>query len=373
MKILIDLTYIRENNITGVTIYAQRLLKEIIKLNKQQLFLLLVDKQCEDYWKKEYVDFEIISLKRFPLSFKHFFNIRGWLHKKKVDYLVKKHQVCIFFSPWLYAHSLYTQNAVQIGVLHDVIPHTNYAQNPSMKGKFLLFCANRIINKQNHIVTISNFSKSEILKEIPNFNIPLSVIYNSISIAEPTCSRNIVNQPYLLYVNTLAGHKNVETLIKAFAILKDKIPHSLVIKAKPTDHWRENVVPLIEESQIDDRVILLDTNFSSEEMASLYKQADLFVSPSLMEGFGYTPIEAAMYGIPVIASKIPAIYEVTMGLLNYYEPADDYKLLAEKIYDVIKNKSTEEALDKIAKHLSARYTPQKQIQAFLDLFYRLAE
>ncbi len=374
MKVLIDLTYIRENSVSGITIYAHRLLQGIIELNKQHLFSLLVDKQCTDYWTNRYADFEIIPLKRFPLSFKHFTHIRGWLHQRKVDCLVKKHKVDIFLTLWLHANSLYTKEAIQVGVLHDAIPHIYHTQNPSIRGKIFLFCINRIIKKQNHIITISNAAKSDILKNIPDMNVPISVIYNSVLTAEPAAFRcNTDNQPYLLYVNTLAESKNVETLIKAFGLLKDEIPHCLVIKGKSASHWVSNVLPLIEELQIGNRIILLENNFSSQEMASLYKQADLFVSPSIMEGFGYTPIEAAMYGVPVITLKTPVLYETTQGLLNYYEPAYDYKALAEKIYDVINNKPTEESLEKIAKQLSTSYSLQKQAESFLELFYQLIQ
>lgn len=63
-------------------------------------------------------------------------------------------------------------------------------------------------------------------------------------------------------------------------------------------------------------------------LAQYYQFADLFIHPSLLEGFGYPPIEAAIHKTPVLTTKETALYESTMGILNYYEPATDSQALA---------------------------------------------
>ncbi|MGG6499382.1 UNVERIFIED_CONTAM: glycosyltransferase, partial [Bacteroidetes bacterium 56_B9] len=76
---------------------------------------------------------------------------------------------------------------------------------------------------------------------------------------------------------------------------KEEISHNLIIKAKRLPYWDEQVLPLIKELGIDGRIKLIDNKYSEAEMHKLYSNASLFVSPSLMEGFGFTPIEAAIH------------------------------------------------------------------------------
>lgn len=101
-------------------------------------------------------------------------------------------------------------------------------------------------------------------------------------------------------------------------------------------------------------------------MASLYKNASLFVSPSLMEGFGFTPIEAALYEVPVICNKESALYETTKGLLNYYEPGTDEYALSRMMYQILTSPNLD--LASIAKTYEMAYSVKRQAQDFIALF-----
>lgn len=81
-----------------------------------------------------------------------------------------------------------------------------------------------------------------------------------------------------------------------------------------------------------------------------------------MEGFGYTPIEAAMLETPVLTSKETALYETTMGLLNYYEPVKDYKVLANRIKEILASPPSRDELRDIAHTLARRYDLCEQAQ-----------
>jgi glycosyltransferase involved in cell wall biosynthesis len=356
MKVLVDLTYINPDYMSGVANYAIRLLQGMNLLHSDASLVVLVDEGNEEYIAKQ-LSVELLVLpKRRKNSF-----LKREIRMKRID---------LFFSPYLHLWSITTKVIPQIGVVHDLQPLI--LQSNKIKKvvyKKLLF---QKIRKCTTIVSISNYSKSALIKE---FNIEehiIKVIYNSIEWLENyNKSVNDIPTPYILNVNTIVPYKNLITLLKAFLIIKDIIPHMIVIKGKKTIYWHQFIFPFIKASGIEDRVIIIDDNYNDKEMASLYSCADLFVTPSLMEGFGFTPIEAAIYKIPVISTKDAALFETTLEILNYYSESTDEKQLAQLILDVINNENKE--LDSISQMMKERYSLKKQAKSYLKLFNQVYE
>jgi glycosyltransferase involved in cell wall biosynthesis len=369
MKILVDLTYINPNNMSGVAVYALRLLMGLeFQTDSVQVFLLVTDRN-KRFIKQAHPSFKLITLqKKENFLLKHLHFTTGYLHKKKVNNIVADYDINIFFTPFLQNASLYTTKIKQIGVLHDVQTYV-FFEKDGLKGKVYRYLYRKMLGRMFKVVTISKFSKDSIIKNIPTLESKIKVIYNSV-VSSTTSDQSLFNQfkPYILYVNTLEPYKNIETLIKAFAISKDNIPHKLIIKAKETAYWNNEIKSLIKKLDIGERIILVSDNFNDLEMASFYKEAELFISPSLMEGFGYTPIEAAIYKTPVITTNESAIYETTRGLLNYYSPARDQQVLSKAIENILLNPPSEKKLQAISNELLTEYCHKKQAKSFVTFF-----
>ena len=94
---------------------------------------------------------------------------------------------------------------------------------------------------------------------------------------------------------------------------------------------------------------------SDDEVNKIFENCVLYVNPSLYEGFGMTAVEAMIKKLPILVSKIPAHYEVTMGLANYYEPAENEKALAEMLIWCLSNQPAEEQLEAISKKMVSKY------------------
>lgn len=246
----------------------------------------------------------------------------------------------IVFYPMPEPFFFMTPRIPQVTVIHD----TAYPKSPTYHKKILLPWQ---IAHSKKIVAISNTTKQSALKVYKFLkDNKVEVVHNAVAY-ETKEFPPVLDYKYILCVNTLYEYKNPDTLIMAFGIIKDKISEDLVFVGSDTDGRWEMLTRIAREYGVDDRIHHLQ-GVSSEELISLYQHATLFVSPSLMEGFGQTPIEAAIYGTPVITTEESALPESTLGLVNYYSPAMSETSLADKILEVLTKYPTQEALDSIS-------------------------
>ena len=95
----------------------------------------------------------------------------------------------------------------------------------------------------------------------------------------------------------------------------------------------------------------------------LYSHADLFVSPSLQEGFGYTPVEAAIMKTPILMSDIEAFRDVLCGKVATFDPCSPEDL-AKKILMIISNPPSEQEKNELAEFFLDRYSVKNQILQF---------
>lgn len=373
MNILIDLTYINPKNTSGITNYSKRLLKGFNEIKYNDNIYLLVTENNKDFISNYFSDFQkiIINTKNGYFYNKLFF-LRTFFNKQIFNQILTENNINLVISPYLTMSTLISDKCKQIGVLHDTQEYNQFKEK-GIKGKIYRFLIRYVINKIDYIITISNFAKKSILKDFPHLKNKTSVIYNSIDYNKNILLKEDVNiiKPYLLYVNTLMPYKNLETLVKAYNLIKKEISHNVIVKGKKTPYWNDVIVPLIEKYNLSNKFILIDENYDDTQITSLFKNADLFVTTSKNEGFGYTPIEAAILKVPVISSKETALYETTQGMLNYYEPVEDYQNLSIKILELLNNKPIN--LEEISKRFIDDYSPKKQAENFLKIIKNIGQ
>lgn len=188
-----------------------------------------------------------------------------------------------------------------------------------------------------------------------------------------------ISSDYILCVNSLAKHKNLITLVKAFHMLMedpDISPSLKLVIAGASWNGANEISDYIEKNHLGDRIIL--TGYLTEgQLQYLYHRAKVFVTPSLYEGFGMTPIEAMAAGCPVISSKETSLYEVTMGKAYYYEPAKDAGALCKAMSGMIVGhgdlrEDMKEVLEENRKAV-LRYSKGKIARQYIKLFYEAAE
>ena len=290
------------------------------------------------------------------------------LRDKKIDVVLTPcHVSCRYFFPERYHQ-------------HFIIHVFIYREGLKMKlgkWKYPLICLWRriLFSKVRHFISISEQTRKEAL----GYHIDSVVVHNSIPFDfhgqdEPISA--LINRKYILNVNRFESYKNHELLIRSFFVLKDKIPHCLYLKGIED---RKSNLPslksLVQKLNLADRVFFDTSSRSEGEMQWLYAHADLFVTPSLKEGFGWTPIEASVLGVPVLVSNIDVLKEVTCGRVPTFDPFSPEDL-ANKMYAVLSNPPTKKELEELSALYRERYSLGRQItqieELLLYLLYELS-
>jgi glycosyltransferase involved in cell wall biosynthesis len=135
-------------------------------------------------------------------------------------------------------------------------------------------------------------------------------------------------RPYVVYVGNVKPHKNVEGLLRAFAILHDEVPHDLVIVGQREGFIHGSPEVEREAARLGTRVHF--TGWLEEpEIKRYVASAAALVLPSFYEGFGLPPLEAMACGCPVVVSKAASLPEVCGDAALYCDPGSPASIARE--------------------------------------------
>lgn len=167
------------------------------------------------------------------------------------------------------------------------------------------------------IITVSNFSKRELIKYAHIKDNKIFIIYNAAEhiLNVGNADQNFIdkinlNKPYCLAVSSLGANKNFAGLNKALQGVNFTDFKMLIAGG--------NIGVLKHVAANDDAVYL--GYVTDAELRYLYSNASLFIFPSFYEGFGIPPLEAMILGCPVIASNTSSIPEVLEDACEYFDP-----------------------------------------------------
>jgi glycosyltransferase involved in cell wall biosynthesis len=228
--------------------------------------------------------------------------------------------------------------------IHDLIPYVLPEMvRPSFLKRFILEMP-EIIASSDHIITVSQAAKQDILKIFKVSPAKISVVPSApaanyrrlppTTVAERLRHKFRLRRPYILYVGGLNPRKNVAELICAYAKISRTLPDGqlLVIPGAEGQHLQK-LRALTEALDLEANVVFPGFVVSAD-LPLLYNGADLFVYPSLYEGFGLPPIEAMACGVPVIVANTSSLPEVVGEAALLVNPHDTLKL-AETIWQVL--------------------------------------
>ncbi len=308
MRIAID---VRKVNDFGIGTYLRNLIRYVPEFEGDNDCVLLGHQDDEELLRSLHPDARIAFVRSANYSVSEHLSIPWKLRRLGADLFHSPHYVVPLYTP-----------CRTIVTVHDVI-HLLFPQYlPSPMAKhYARFMIRRALNRSELVVTVSNASKRDLLQLFEVDPEKILVIHNGI---DATMTRGLPEKELervrerfqlsgrtVLFVGNIKPHKNVERLISAFAKVRED-PElgdlNLVVVGDDITRY-PSLRRAVERHQVRANVRFF--GFVPEmTLVALYRAADVFVFPSLYEGFGLPPLEAMANGTPVVTSSISSLPEV---------------------------------------------------------------
>lgn len=248
---------------------------------------------------------------------------------------VKRSDVDVLWSPGYTAP--FFCSCPHVVTIHDM-QYKSYPQDMSFPARLVTdLLVNAAAKRCERVIAVSHFSKDEIVKYTGISSDKVVVVHEAANLAfsevlpaeerREMLSKLIpVDKPYVLFVSNTYPHKNAHTLVRSFGEIMGNIPHNLVMVGNP--RLGESEVQKALGSVADKSRIFRLQKLSMEQLAPLYQGCDVFVFPSLYEGFGLPVLEAMLAGVPVVTMKLASIPEVGGDCVLYSDGRDAASLAA---------------------------------------------
>lgn len=333
----------------GLGRYTEKLIENLEKISVQdgnQYFIFLSREGLTEYQPKNKNFQKVLADYRW-YSLEEQLKMPGLLNKYQLDLVHFPH----FNVPLFYRKKF-------VVTIHDLI----LLHFPTLRGttldpffywfKFLMYkivirCA---IKRSEKIIAVSEFTKKDILDNYSVASQKIAVTYEACDdfcnfwqdMEEQILKKYAIIKPYLLYVGNAYPHKNLEKLILAFSELRKDMPDIRLVLVGKEDYFFQKLKKVIAVKKQGAGIIF--TGFISDaELDVFYKNALVYVFPSLYEGFGLPPLEAMAKGVPVASSDHPCMREI-LGESAFYFDARDEKIMAEKLAEIVNNPELREKL-----------------------------
>ncbi len=356
MKIGIDIRLIGKKR-TGDEVVFFNLVQHLAKIDEQNSYFLFTDvvdelkiaEIAKNLGIIERKNFQIISIKTLNRFSWNFWDLARQLKSTPVDVYLTQY-ITPFFVP---------KKIKIVTIIHDI--SWNFFPQFIKKSDlfFLRFLLPLSLKRADKILGVSKFTRDELekyyslpLSKLDYFQNALSEDYKKQDISpeklEQVQKKYHLPEKFMLYLGTLQPRKNIPLLLESFALTRDKLPNFKVVLVgnRQAHNFDQKIDETIRKHGLEDCVVF--PGFADEEdKAAIYKLAQVFVFPSLYEGFGIPLLEAFAVKTPVLASNIPSLQEVAQNSALLVNPGDIDKF-AKALYDICINDNLRNNLTDLA-------------------------
>lgn len=263
-----------------------------------------------------------------------------------------------------------------VATIHDLLLLDHPSQRASLLGpaRYAIkkigfnFVLRQAISRARVLMAPSHFTAGRLREHFPASSSKINVVYEGVKeLGGPAdfqeIARHGIKKPYLLYVGNAYPHKNLETLIGASLKLKEiGEPANLVLAGRKDDFYKK-----LEKKFAGAEQIIFFGTASDEQLEALYRNAEMYIFPSLQEGFGLPGLEAMARGVPVIASTAGALKEIYGNAALYFDPMS-VEDLVRAIIELRRDNGLRESLVAEGRAQSAKYRWKETAIKTLDIY-----
>lgn len=263
--------------------------------------------------------------------------------------------------------------------IHDLVPLFFPELVPRKHLLFFKLFMKRAAHTADLIITDSEHSKHDIVRRLAvpeekirviflGYDAPYQEIHNQKAI-QNVLTRYGIRQPYLLFVGVIEPKKNLERLVDAFIMLRQNIVEGknlqLVI-AGGKGWFYEQLYRKVQRLRLENQILF--TGFvPDDDLPYLYSGAELFVFPSIYEGFGLPVIEAMSYGTPVVTSNVSSLPEIA-GDAGFLVDPNSPESISQGIATVLCDDSQRERMKQAGRLQSRKFSWQRTAEQTYNVY-----
>lgn len=330
---------------TGIGRYTLSLIRHLVKTDTENQYIIISNKENSELLEKN-DNLKVLRVEYPPLSLYTLFR----LHRK-----IKKEKIDLYHSPFFLAPLMLSSPLII--TVHDLmgLKFPDFFEGGTVVVRlfarwFIKLFVPLALKRAKKIIAVSETTKKELVENLNISEDKIEVIYQGVDSffrkeSNPQRREKIksdfkINKGIILYIGNTRSYKNLPRLIKAFQIFQEEVRGFQLVIGSGDKRNMRSLNKMISHLNLKQDVIFTGP-LKDEDIITLMSSAEVFVFPSLWEGFGLPPLEAMACGLPVVASRAGSLPEVLEDAAYLVNPENE-----EDIANGIKEVLTNNALRK---------------------------
>ncbi|RMF54235.1 MAG: glycosyltransferase family 1 protein [Chloroflexota bacterium] len=366
MRIGWNALYLRKGIINGTSIYAEQLLKAILAVDSDNIYYLYLNREQADFPVPEAPNLQRILCPISPRT-----RVLRYAYEQAIlPFLARRHRLDVL-------HSLNTIAPLalpcpSVVTLHDTRFVVLSEDMSALRRRVVIFFTASGSRAAQRIIAVSEFAKREMIAHLGLPAEKIDVVHSGAGNTAPILFGEAaaairahygLRQPYIAAIGGGYPHKNIPRLLAAFARIQADFPHDLVLIGK--------VPPNVTPELLTERV--RTTGYvPNAHLPTLLNGADLFVLPSLYEGFGLPALEAQAADVPLLCSRAASLPEIVGEGAYLFDPYD-VEQMAEAMRSLLRDSALRQALRAKGRANLQRFSWQEAARQTLAVYRRAAQ